>query len=288
MSETSKRRANNTPPATLDEVLEAYVMSDAGPSLAALTDWVRQFPDFEEELTSLTAEWALATHLPDVQDPNEPDTEMLVLRGMSVVYSLLHERRRLGSAEAGRPAPAKPGPDLPVVDDRQAPPKSPARAEVPSVRHRRRDGGEEDSDSYARSPSDHTERSTPIRGLLTEGIRHGFTPEGLASATGLSVPLLRKLDRRVIPADTIPNAVTERLASALRRDPPVILDYSRLPPRFAPSAEHRSSQAPQLPTKLEGFFDAVRADPELSDEQRKALLAFEVSNTLPERAEGDG
>lgn len=272
MSESSKRRRENTPPATLDEVLEAYVMSDGGPSVTALGEWIRRYPNFEEELTSLTAQWGLATHLPDVEDPDEPDEETLVLRGMSVVHTLLHEQRRVAPGEATRPVPRTPAADLPPVAERRVRPTTPTRAEVASARPRPREGSEENA--YALAPD--ADRSVPIRGLLTEGSRYGFTPDTLADETGLSVPLLRKLDRRVIPADTIPRAVSERLAGALRRDLPVVLDYSRLGPRFAPRAEHRASQAPTLPTKLENFFDAVRADPELSEEQRAALLALEA------------
>jgi hypothetical protein len=257
MSESSKRRGDNPPLATLDEVLEAYAMSDGGPSLIALADWVRRYPEFEEELTSLTAYWGLATHLPDVQDPDEPDEETLVLRGMSVVQSLLHGQSGPSPVAPGRHMPTTSGADLGTLPDSHVPPTRPTRAEVPLL------------------------RSTPIRGLLIEGARHGLTPNALAGETGLSVPLLRKLDRRVIPADTIPRSVSERLAGVLRCDLSIILDYSRLKPRFALGAEHRASQAPTLPAKLEAFFDAVRGDPELSEEQRAALLALEAPGPPP-------
>jgi hypothetical protein len=288
MSELSKRRTENTPPATLDEVLEAYAMSDEGPSVAALAEWVRRYPQFDEELTSLTAEWGLVTHLPDVQDPDEPDEETLVLRGMSVVLSILDQGRgATAPAEAGRPTPTTSGTDLPAIEARRIPPASPTRAEVPLARPRR-EGGQEDSDASTDSWAPVAERPVPIGGLLTEGARHRLTPDALADETGLSVPLLRKLDRRLIPADSIPHVVSERLASALRRDLPVILDYSRLEPRFAPRAEHRAGQAPTLPAKLEDFFDAVRADPELSEERRAALLALEAKRSRGERTEGEG
>lgn len=267
MSESSKRRRTSAPPTTLDEVLEAYVMSDEGPSVAALTAWIRQYPEFKEQLTTLTAHWGLATHLPDAEGLDETDEETLVLRGMSVVYTLLSGGRPTPTVEGDRPLPRTPDADRPAPDDSRA------------AASRRRASGEKYTGMSGLSADASVppwKGLAPIRGLLTEGARYGFTADTLADQTGLSVPLLRKLDRRLIPADSIPRTVSERLAGALRRDLPVILDYSRLEPRFASGAQHRANQAPALPTRLEDFFDAVRADPELTDERRTALLALAV------------
>jgi hypothetical protein len=269
MSESSKRRGTSAPPTTLDEVLEAYVMSDEGPGVAALTEWIRQYPEFEEQLTTLTAQWGLATHLPDAEGLDETDEQTLVLRGMSVVYTLLSGERPSRTVEGDHPVPRTPVADLPAIDDSRVPlPRRGGSSE--------KNKNVEVSGRSADASESSRERPAPIRGLLTEGARYGITADMLADQTGLSVPLLRKLDRRVIPADSIPRTVSERLAGALRRNLPVILDYSRLEPRFASGAQHRANQAPALPARLENFFDAVRADPELTDERRAALLALAV------------
>lgn len=259
MTKSNKKRDVDTPPATLDDVIEAYVMSDGGPSVASLAEWIRQYPQFQEELTSLTAQWGLATHLPDVESKDETDEETLVLRGMSVVHSLLYGDQHTSAVE---PDHAMSGPQT---------------ADLSAT-------------YYSEGPSagSMVAENTPIRGLLIEGKRYGVTPDAFADDTGLSVPLLRKLDRRVIRADSIPREVSQRLARVVRRNLPVLLNYSRLEPQFAQGSQHRASQAPSLPAKLQDFFDAVRTDPELSEERRAALLALATPGPPQEPDERKG
>ncbi len=121
MSESSKRRGTSAPPTTLDEILEAYVMSDGGPGVAALTEWIRLYPEFEEQLTTLTAQWGLTTHLPDAEGLDETDEQTLVLRGMSIVYTLLSGERPSRTVEGDRPVPRTPVADLPAIDDSRVP-----------------------------------------------------------------------------------------------------------------------------------------------------------------------
>ena len=291
MSDSNKRRAEHTQPANLEDVLEGYVMSDGGPSVTALAEWVRRYPAFEEALTSLTARWGVARHLPDAPAPDEPDEETLVLRGMSVVHSLLHGQRWAQPIEADRPVPMNPAADHAAVDNGLVRPMRPPRADDTSTPRQRlgsSQGDEGSVDALARplagspapssapSSTPSLEGRTPLRGLLTEAARCGLTPDALADATGLSVPLLRKLDRRLVVADTIPRRVTEGIAGALGRDLLAVLGYCRLAPSFALRTAHRANQAPTLPTKLEDFFDAVRADPELPADRQAALLALEA------------
>ena len=225
MSKLSKQGRNQrNAQSSLDEVLEAYVMADGGPSREALAKWVQEYPEFAQELTALTARWGLATHLPDIHEQSEVDEATLILRGMSVVQSVLLNPGQV---------------------------KASGTADVAS----------------------RAQPSTPIRSLVDEGARVGLTPDALADRAGvMSVSLLAKLDRRVVQADTIPRVVSEGLAAAIRRDVRAVLAYSRLDAGFAFGAEHRASQAPALPGKLEDFFDAVRNDAELTDDQRAALL----------------
>lgn len=224
MSKPSKeRQIQGNAQASLNEVLEDYVMADGAPSRESLAEWVRAYPEYEQELTALTARWALVTHLPDVHEQSDVDEATLIIRGMSVVQSVL-------------------------LNARQA--KAPETADVASQ----------------------SQPSTPIASFVADAARAGLTADALADRTGLSVSLVAKLDRRVVRADTIPRVVSERLAEAIRRDVRAVLNYSNLDAGFALAAEHRASQPPTLPAKLEDFFDAVCNDPELTDEQRAALL----------------
>jgi len=266
MSKSSnKGRAQGDVQMTLDEVLEAYVLSDGGPSRQALAEWVLRYPEYKQELTALTAHWSLATHLPDAQEQDEVDEATLIRRGMSVVQSVLYSAQQARAVEADRPMLRTPIADWSPVESRPA--ASPLRPSTP-ISPTPRESAEASVDASARL-------SSPIKGLLAEGARCGLTPDALADQTGLSVSLLAKLERRVILADSIPRVVIERIAGAVGRDVPTVVDYSRLAPGFAYGAKHRSDKAPTLPRELEDFFDAVRNDPELTDEQRAALLALE-------------
>ena len=232
--------------ATLDEVLEAYITSERYPSGDLLREWVRRYPKHEQELITLTARWSLLAHLPDVQEEDEVDEATLIRRGMSVGQTVLHFANRAAHAETDLPAPLRSG----------SKPRS----------------RQEGTGGLARIVSPPL---SPVRGLLVEGSQQGMTADMLAAEIGISVSLLAKMDRRVIKGDTIPRIVSARVAVGLKRDLPAILHYSRLEPRFASGAEHRANQAPVLPRHLESFFDAVRTDRELTDEQRRALLALE-------------
>lgn len=85
---------------TLDDVLEAYVVSEPGPSRVTLTEWVRRYPQYEQQLTKLTARWSMLRWLPDKPDDNEIDEKMLVLHGMSTAQSVLFRHRQLNAEKA--------------------------------------------------------------------------------------------------------------------------------------------------------------------------------------------
>jgi hypothetical protein len=250
---------------TLDEVLQAYVLSDEAPSRQTLPEWIQRYPHYKQELISLTARWSLATHLPDVQEQDEVDEATLILRGMSIVQNVLYTRPQTRAVELDCLVRSTPVPDKSSVES-QAAATSPHLSELRSVTQR---------ESAGTSVYNATRLPIPIRGLISEGARCGLTVDALAGQTGLSVSLLAKLERRVIVATSIPRMMSERIAKAVRREPSAVMEYSRLTPTFAHGAQHRSNKAPVLPREPQDFFDAVRSDPELTVEQRRALLALE-------------
>jgi len=72
---------------TLEDVLDEFVASGAGPNSASLAEWIRRYPQYERELTEFAASWSLMKWLPPSPDAEEVDEETLVLRGMSVVQN---------------------------------------------------------------------------------------------------------------------------------------------------------------------------------------------------------
>lgn len=73
----------------LEDVLDAYVASDGGPD-ALLDDWIRRYPQYEQELIEFAISWSLMESLPPGLGTEEINVDTLVLRGMSVVQNLLH------------------------------------------------------------------------------------------------------------------------------------------------------------------------------------------------------
>lgn len=268
MSKPSKEgRAQGDVQIALDDVLEAYVLSDGGPSRQALAEWVRRYPQYSQELITLTARWSLATYLPEAEGQDEVDEATLIRRGMSIVQNVLYSAQQARAVDVGRAVLHTPAAD-------RSPAANPPAASAPAGTSRS-PARQESADAFTEVSA---RFAAPIRGLLAEGARCGLSPDALANQTGLSISLLSKLERRVILADSIPRVVSERIAGAVGRDLPAVLDYSRLTPGFASGAEHRSSKTPALPRELEDFHDAVRDDPELTSEQRAALLALQDTN----------
>ncbi|HLG77726.1 MAG TPA: hypothetical protein VKX46_15015 [Ktedonobacteraceae bacterium] len=77
---------------SLDDVLNAYAISDPGPGPASLAEWIRRYPYYERELTAFVADWALVTWLPTPASVQHLDEDALVDRGMSVVQGILHHQ----------------------------------------------------------------------------------------------------------------------------------------------------------------------------------------------------
>lgn len=78
--------------ASLDDVLNAYAISDPGPGYASLAEWIRRYPQYEQELTAFAADWALCTWLPTSTSIQHVDEDALVLRGMSIVQNILYQQ----------------------------------------------------------------------------------------------------------------------------------------------------------------------------------------------------
>jgi hypothetical protein len=111
-----------------------------------------------------------------------------------------------------------------------------------------------------------------LTGLRKEAEARGLTIQSLAAATHLTVPLLVKLDRRLIRFASIPRQAIERIGAALERGFDTVAAYLQGDSQFASQASFRADTAPQMPDQQD-FFDAIEADlimgEELKDEWRK-------------------
>lgn len=200
---------------SLDDILDAYVAENEGPSHAALAVWTQRYPQYERELAEFTAQWSLMHWLPAT--PVAATAEgSLVQQGMQSIKGIL------AHAVAARP------------------------------------------------------EEEPLNSLLEEGRSRGLAVGTLAERVGLSIPLLLKLDRRLIRATTIPPQVVDGLARAVGRQTAIVATYLQGSPRLAQGASYHASEAPAL-VGQEDFGDAVRSDLTLSADQRSQLLALDAA-----------
>lgn len=112
-----------------------------------------------------------------------------------------------------------------------------------------------------------------IESILSRARRLGLDAPDLADATGLSVVLVTKLDRRLIDYGSIPEKIFEVLANALHAATAQVTEYLRQPPALAMGARFRADENPKIP-EPQNFFDAVRSDKSISEQRRVELLSL--------------
>lgn len=119
----------------------------------------------------------------------------------------------------------------------------------------------------ARHASVAPEETAPLTGLRKEAEAHGLTVQALASATRLTVPLLIKLDRRLIRFASIPHQAIERIGKELGRSFDAVATYLQGDSQFASQASFRADAAPQMPDQQD-FFEAVETDLMMNETQK--------------------
>lgn len=107
--------------------------------------------------------------------------------------------------------------------------------------------------------------------LSDAGTARGLTVDQVAQRAGLSLVLLRMLDRRLIRYSSIPRQAIEAVASAIGRDAAAVASYLQGAPTLAPGASYYAEQKPEL-AEQDDFFDAVRDDPDLDEATRTRWL----------------
>jgi len=110
--------------------------------------------------------------------------------------------------------------------------------------------------------------------LIMDGSFFGWSTDQFAKQINLSVAILRKLENRLISAITIPIDLIKLIGDSIQRDPSEIIAYLGQPPMLQPGQMYKSKHPPTI-GKPQDFFDAIRNDGELTDEQRTYWLSFE-------------
>jgi hypothetical protein len=119
--------------------------------------------------------------------------------------------------------------------------------------------------------SRHIATQVGIEGLLAEAKARGMSRKQLADAVRLTIPLIDKLDRRLIHYSSIPRAIIESLAQALSRQVDTVSQYLQGTPLLPAGASYKAEEAPSLP-EVQDFSDAVQDDRTLSPERKRELM----------------
>lgn len=77
---------------TLDDVLNAYVEENDGPTAENLQEWVNRYPQFREDLVEFAAVWAEQLVLPPAPEMGAEAEKRLVDRAMSHVLNVAYSR----------------------------------------------------------------------------------------------------------------------------------------------------------------------------------------------------
>ncbi len=108
----------------------------------------------------------------------------------------------------------------------------------------------------------------PLKGILIAARAQSIEPPELARRIGIGLPVVIKLDRRLIRPSTIPVELVSRIAKELQAFVSDVSAYLRRPLTLSPQANYRASSAPQV-SAAQDFLDALNACADVSAEQKE-------------------
>jgi hypothetical protein len=114
----------------------------------------------------------------------------------------------------------------------------------------------------------------PLVSLTDAARRRSLRLRDLAERLGIGMPIVSKLDQRLLQFATLPESLIRKLAETLELGTEAVRDYLRQPPTLAASAayQYTGTTAPQVSAQQD-FAEAIRACPGMSEAQKQAWLA---------------
>lgn len=114
----------------------------------------------------------------------------------------------------------------------------------------------------------------PTLTSLTEAAKQrNLRLKDVAERVGIGMPILSKLEQRLLTFATLPETLIQKIAEALELGAESVRDYLRQPPTLAVGAayQYTGKAAPQV-TAQQDFAEAIRACPGMSEESKQAWL----------------
>lgn len=105
--------------------------------------------------------------------------------------------------------------------------------------------------------------SRPLQSIVATAKERGLSVKTLAQRIGVGVTLVAKLQDRLLVANSVPNALVERLSEALDVTAEQIRAYLQLPPQLAKGAMYKSADVPVVGAQQE-FEKAIESALDMS------------------------
>jgi hypothetical protein len=113
----------------------------------------------------------------------------------------------------------------------------------------------------------------PLNSIVTEALSSGLAQGELAKQLRVDIPLLAKLEQRLLDVSTIPSRLIHQLATSINRTSADVITYLSSPPRLAMNADYKSKRTPEVDTeRRQSFVDAVKQSRMLSVGDREYWL----------------
>lgn len=110
-----------------------------------------------------------------------------------------------------------------------------------------------------------------IDNLLQAAKTHGLTAGKLAARLNVGLPLVAKLNQRLVRLATIPESLLQGLADELHTGVEQVRAYLARPATLAASAQYKADSVPQV-SAPEDFADAIRACTDMTNDRKQFWL----------------
>lgn len=115
--------------------------------------------------------------------------------------------------------------------------------------------------------------ASAVNSLLETAKTNGLNIRQLAIETGLSIPIIAKLESRLIAFASIPKEAIERIATAIKTTGEQVTSFLKGAPQFASDASYKSETQPELPEQ-QNFYEAVRSDLNMKKEEKDFWMSL--------------
>ena len=114
----------------------------------------------------------------------------------------------------------------------------------------------------------------PLVSLLEAAKRRNLRLKDVADQLGVGVPIVSKLEQRLLQFSTLPETLIRKLAETLEVGAEAVRDYLRCPPTLAAGAayQYTGKAAPHV-AEQQDFAEAIRSCPGMDAAEKQVWLA---------------